>query len=131
MGRAYCWGNLGSASPTVVTPRAYATAPDFTVIASGAFHTCALTVDGTAYCWGDNSVGQLGDSTTVNRANPTLVSTSIKFKSISAGAGHTCGNAMDGSVACWGLNKAGELGDSVTTVTNRLTPRYIVLAVQP
>jgi alpha-tubulin suppressor-like RCC1 family protein len=59
------------------------------------------------------------------------VSTTIKFKSISAGVAHTCANAIDGSVACWGVNKAGELGDSVTTVTNRVTPRYIVLGVNP
>ena len=131
LGRTYCWGNLGTGSTSVVTPRTYATAPDFTAIAAGAFHTCALTADGTAYCWGDNSVGQLGDSTSIERPNPTLVSTNIKFKSISAGTGHTCGNALDGSVACWGFNKAGELGDSASTVTNRLTPRYIVLDVKP
>jgi alpha-tubulin suppressor-like RCC1 family protein len=131
LGRTYCWGNLGTGSTVVLSPRTYTTAPDFTQIAAGAFHTCGLTADGSAFCWGDNSVGQLGDSTLVERANPTAVSTKIKFKSISAGVGHTCGNAIDGSVACWGLNKAGELGDSATTVTNRLTPRYIVLDVTP
>ena len=131
LGRAYCWGNLGTGSPAILSPRTYTAAPDFSSIAAGAFHTCALTADGTAYCWGGNGFGQLGDSTFVERLNPTPVSTTIKFKAISAGGLHTCGSATDGSVACWGLNRAGELGDSATTVPNRLTPRFLILDVKP
>jgi hypothetical protein len=130
-GRVYCWGNLGTGSTAVSTPRTYASAPDFTSISLGAFHACALTADGTAYCWGDNTVGQLGDSTFVERPAPTAVSTSLKFTSISAGVGHTCGQTADRSVACWGVNRAGELGDSVSTAPFRPTPRFIVLDVVP
>lgn len=129
--KVYCWGNLGTGSTVVTAPRAYATAPDFKSITTGGGHACALTSDGSPYCWGANSFGQVGDSTIVERPNPTPVSTTLKFKTISGGFVHTCATTQDNSVACWGLNKAGELGDSVSVAPNRLTPRFIVLSVKP
>ena len=129
--KLYCWGDLGTGSRQVTAPRAYANAPDFKSLTTGGGHGCALTTDGSAYCWGANNFGQVGDSTAVERPNPTAVSTTLKFKSISAGYLHTCAMTADNSVACWGLNKSGELGDSASTVPNRLTPRFIVLSVKP
>jgi alpha-tubulin suppressor-like RCC1 family protein len=126
-GKAYCWGNLNGTTQT--KPQGYANAPTFTALSVGAAHACALTADGTAYCWGNNQYGQLGDSTTANRAEPTPVSGTMKFLSISAGYQHTCARTTDQSVACWGRNTAGELGDNTTA--GRSTPRYVVLGVTP
>jgi alpha-tubulin suppressor-like RCC1 family protein len=123
----YCWGILNGV--TQPKPQSYPNAPAFTTLTVGAAHACALTADGTAYCWGDNRAGQLGDSTTTNRAEPTAVAGAMKFRSISAGYLHTCARTTDESVACWGLNRAGELGDSTTA--GRSTPRYVVLGVTP
>jgi len=128
-GKAYCWGSISADLPKQVTPKDYPAAPVFSQLAVGGGHACALTADGSAYCWGDNRAGQLGDSSTVNRADPVAVKGGMKFKAISAGYEHTCAQTMDGAVACWGLNSVGELGDSVTGP--RMVPRYVVVGVNP
>src|SRR5229473_1669327 len=70
-GAAWCWGSddvgqLGTDSAPLVcydgvvghnyrcstVPVPVAGAPAFTSISAGGKHTCALTSDGTAYCWG-------------------------------------------------------------------------------
>src|SRR5205085_11779525 len=107
-GKVYCWGNLvggGSLVPLLND------APAFTSLTVGGGHACALTSDGTAYCWGANATGEVGDSTTANRAAPTRVVTTKKFALLTAGFAHTCGITVEGAVACWGLNRNGELGD--------------------
>jgi alpha-tubulin suppressor-like RCC1 family protein len=96
----------------------------------GGAHACGLTSDGSAFCWGNNSFGQLGDSTTIQRDVPTAVAGGLKFSALSAGYAHTCALAKpDGGVVCWGLNQAGELGNK--TVGSQLTPRFIILGVTP
>jgi alpha-tubulin suppressor-like RCC1 family protein len=127
-GKPYCWGAVQGIG-VVATPHGYDAAPVFVSLAVGSFHACALTGDGSAYCWGNNQFGQLGDSTTVSRTDPTRVVGGMKFKSIAAGVAHTCGITTDGSVACWGLNLAGELGDKTTAT--RSVPRFVVLGVTP
>jgi len=129
VGKVYCWGSVAGVNQNQTTPFAYASAPTFTSLSVGGTHACALTADGTAYCWGGNNAGQVGDSTTTVRAAPTKVAGGFKFVSISAGDIHTCGRLVDNSVLCWGLNRFGELGDSKASF--RVSPRYIVLGVNP
>src|SRR5262249_22563373 len=124
----YCWGAVQGVG-AVATPHAYDAAPVFVSLAVGSFHACALAADGTAYCWGDNEFGQLGDSTSVNRTNPTPVAGGLKFKSIAAGVAHTCGIVLNGALACWGTNLGGELGEK--TAGKELVPRFVVLGVNP
>jgi serine/threonine-protein kinase len=38
-------------------------------------HTCALSEAGSVYCWGSNDRGELGDGTTTDRLQPTLIGT--------------------------------------------------------
>jgi hypothetical protein len=83
-------------------------------------HKCVLLTDGTVQCWGDNSVGQLGDGTQTTRATPTLVSGLVDVVLISAGERSSCAVLRDGGVRCWGDNTAGQLGDGTTM--NRTTP---------
>jgi alpha-tubulin suppressor-like RCC1 family protein len=42
-------------------------------ITAGNKHTCALKADGTAFCWGANSAGQLGDNSKVDKSSPSPV----------------------------------------------------------
>ena len=90
-------------------------------IAAGANHTCAIAQDDTVWCWGDNAVGQLGNTDfTLNSAdsfsvNPIQVDASWGVKvphHIAAGVKHTCLLTQDGTVWCWGDNGFGELGSN-------------------
>lgn len=136
-GAAFCWGRAesgqlgvpvpsttcnasGGVFPCFKQPVAVRGGRTFTRLAAGAAHTCALTADGSAYCWGSNSHGQLGDGSTTNRAEPVAVATALKFTSIDAGAMHTCALTSAGAAWCWGRNNRGQLGDG--TSTGRVLP---------
>jgi alpha-tubulin suppressor-like RCC1 family protein len=42
-------------------------------VAAGSSHTCALATNGTLWCWGDNSYGQLGTGSGGSQLLPTRV----------------------------------------------------------
>ena len=120
-GAAYCWGNnsngrLGAGTnlaPKVTfsaQPVKVAGDKSFTSLTAGSGHTCALDAGGTAWCWGSNIYGQLGDNTESDRIGPVAVAGGLSFTSLSAGAYHTCGIASGGGAYCWGLNDYGQLG---------------------
>ncbi len=71
---------------------------------------CALALDKSAYCWGQNSMGQLGTGDSLFRANPTPVATDRRFASISVGRTHACGITTEGDPYCWGDGSEGRLG---------------------
>ena len=98
-----------AASPTV--PRNVSGELRFTTISAGAHHDCGLTAEGRAYCWGRNTTGQLGDSTTTDRAAPTPVAGEFTFRRISAGGQHTCAITTEDEPYCWGSNVHGQLGN--------------------
>jgi len=85
-------------------------------VAAGPAFTCALLVDGTVRCWGDNAAGQLGTGDTTARSVPAEVSLS-GVSAIGAGVGHACAVVGGGAVRCWGANASGQAtGISGTTV---------------
>ncbi len=90
-------------------------------MSGGGVHTCGVTTDNRAYCWGHNLFGQLGDGTTTDRLTPVAVAGTLRFRQVSARAGVTCGVTTDYRVYCWGNNSSGQLGDG-TQYTDRLTP---------
>ncbi len=99
-------------------------------IAAGMDHTCALTNDHRVVCWGLNSHGQLGDGTTANRTEPTVVSGVSGAVGIVAGAYHTCAWNALGAMWCWGYNYAGQIGDG-TYDNDRLTPVVVSTSASP
>ena len=78
---------------------------------SNAGSACGLTTAGEVYCWGANYNGQLGDGTTTDRHQPTIVSGSHDWAAVTAGRYHTCGLTKTGEAYCWGANNFGQLGN--------------------
>src|SRR2546422_957992 len=92
----------------------------FAAVSAGDYHTCGVTTAGTAYCWGDNTHGELGDGTGTDRTSPVAVEGGLTFASVSAGLAHTCGVTTGGAAYCWGYNADGQLGEG--TGTDRTSP---------
>ena len=68
----------------------------FRQLSTGDNHSCGVTTDSLAYCWGDNHYGQLGDGTTTSRLAPVAVRGGLRFRNVKAGSSHSCGIAGDG-----------------------------------
>ena len=56
-----------------VTFTAFTSVLTFAHVSAGGAHTCGVTTEGVAYCWGWNGFGQLGDGTTTTRTKPVAV----------------------------------------------------------
>jgi len=84
-------------------------------IAAGHSFGIALCNDSIANSWGENTNGQLGDSTLINRPDPVPVYGITGIIAIAGGASHTVALRSDSTVWAWGSNAHGQLGDSTTT----------------
>ena len=124
-GGAECWGyngdgELGNGTTTdsKVPVGVSSLSAGVTQVSAGGYHTCALTSDGGAHCWGANDFGELGDGTTTTSPTPvTVTGLDDGIQSIVAGGLHTCAITGAGGAQCWGYNRDGELGDG-TGVNN-------------
>lgn len=126
-GRTYGWGEnsdgqLGDGTTTASSrPVAVQTPPGVTFVAvsGGGQHSLALTADGRAYAWGDNSHRQLGDGTATSSGLPVAVQlpAGVTFTRVAAGNEHSLALGSDGRVYAWGDNSHGQLGDGTTTAS--------------
>ncbi|MGY1551577.1 RCC1 domain-containing protein [Microbacterium sp. A588] len=107
-GTAYAWGynNYGqrgdgktrdSSVPVRVQMPAEVT---FTQMSAGSGHSLAVTADGTAYAWGHNNYGQLGDGRRVDRETPVPVLTLTTVTGVSFG-GDSATNLVDNDDGSW------------------------------
>ena len=74
---------------------------------------------GSAWAWGYNSSGQLGNATTTNSSTPVQVSlpSGTTVTAIAGGSAHSLALTSSGQVLAWGYNADGELGNGITTTT--------------
>ncbi len=132
-GLAFCWGGntggqLGNGTatssnvPVAVSTTGVLSGKTLTQISTsgGSTTTCALSSIGAAYCWGTNSTGELGNSSTTSSSVPVAVSTTgvlsgVTLTQISTGQSSTCALSSAGAVYCWGLDSSGQLGNNSTT----------------
>jgi alpha-tubulin suppressor-like RCC1 family protein len=131
-GAAWCWGLNSSGQvgdgttgasrnvPTRVALPAGSVVRDLSV---GASHVCASTTSGTAYCWGANDSGQIGDGVIVSvRPTPIAVAlpAGLNAARVAAGSAHSCATTTIGIIYCWGANAEGQLGNGGIIATVRL-----------
>src|SRR5437667_9592647 len=75
--------------------------------AAGYSHTSVVAADGTAWAWGLNDNGQVGDGTTTQRVLPTSLSTLTTVSAIADGSSHSLAVKSNGTVWAWGYNSNG------------------------
>ena len=133
-GSTYCWGQNpsgqlgdGSFGATRNVPQPVSGGFTFTRITSGTSHSCGLTSAGTAFCWGGNGSGQIGDGSTTQRTTPTVVTGGHTFQAIGAGDTFSCGLRTDGRVYCWGA--IGGAAANPTPFTYSTAPTFVALSV--
>jgi alpha-tubulin suppressor-like RCC1 family protein len=118
------------------TSFAQTSAGRYTSVSAGACHTCALTDDGRAMCWGNNAMAQIGLGGEIVRnalpgcltrredqernqstrqiygvkvppvLKPSTVVGINNVKAIAAGYEHTCAKDANDNVLCWGKDTA-------------------------
>jgi alpha-tubulin suppressor-like RCC1 family protein len=128
-GSAYCWGSnafgqVGNNTTSDESPVAQVQGlpAGVTAIATGgngrnnSDHACAI-VNGSAYCWGHNNVGQLGNNSQKNSSVPVQVSgLTSGVTDIDVDDYHSCA-IVNGSVYCWGANGYGQLGNDLSKLS--------------
>jgi alpha-tubulin suppressor-like RCC1 family protein len=88
---------------------------DWCQVSAGQCHSLAVRQSGTAWAWGENSAGQLGDNTTANKSSPvSVVGGFCDWCQVSAGKTHSLAVRQNGTAWAWGLNGCGTLGDNTT-----------------
>ncbi|MFL5463583.1 MAG: invasin domain 3-containing protein [Gemmatimonadaceae bacterium] len=131
-GDMYCWGvswfgvlgngSFGNLSPGP-TPTLVAGGHQWTEVATGMYHVCAVASGGSVFCWGGGDSGQLGNGnfghgSADNVAIPTPISGAGAYGSISIGImGGACTTTLTKAAMCWGANVDGRLGNGTETLS--------------
>ena len=131
-GGAWAWGlnsngQLGDGTATAKSSPVSVVGgfSDWTQLSAGGVHSLGLRANGSAWAWGSNTSGRLGDNTTVSKSSPvSVVGGFSDWTQLSAGDSHSLGLHADGGAWAWGLNTNGRLGDGTTTA--RSSPVSVV-----
>ena len=121
-----CWGGFYgttdppgedcNGAPCFRSPQVIPAVQDPIALVGGGGFSCALLVDGSARCWGQNPWGQLGNGATTSL--PDIVEPMPQrvpldgVRILAAGNAHTCAGTSD-AVYCWGQNQYGQLGNDL------------------
>lgn len=116
-GTVKCWGDdssgqlgdgvisIGGRVPVDVQEVSGATA-----IGAGGAQSCAVIAGGGVKCWGEGTLGQLGNGSTDDSVAPVDVSGISGATRLTVGGAHSCVLVAAGAVKCWGYGRTGELG---------------------
>jgi len=139
-GKAYCWGlgdngqlgigaNPGDDFPLAVDISTISGKISWMQISSGMEHSCGVTSDNSAYCWGQQQYGKLGNDLAAieDIESPVLVLGSKAFTKVVAGYSSTCGLTTVGKIWCWGNDAKGQLGNDNSDSSDKKSPVAIDL----
>ena len=136
-GAGYCWGtglngrlgNGGLADDSTPVPvnggltfAMISTSRDAELQPVSDGFACGLTTTGTAYCWGRDGEGELGDSGSLDQRSPVPVAGGHTFATLSVGARHACAVTSNGAAFCWGKGTSGQLGNGAAVGSNVPVP---------
>ena len=89
---------------------------------SEGYTSAAITEDGELYCWGNNSVGTVGNGTFINQLTPVKILEDVREVFLSSGT--SIAITTNGDLYCWGFNIWGQVGNGTTI--NQSTPIKIL-----
>lgn len=128
-----CWGanifaqlGIGSTGGYRDTPSSLSGGGAWKQVATGFSHSCGIKTDDTAWCWGDDSTGQLGNGATAGtQTAPSAVSGGDTWKKLTASSSYmTCGIKTNDTLWCWGADTTGQLGNGAIA-GNQISPVQI------
>jgi hypothetical protein len=131
-GTAWAWGcnGNGQLGDNTVTSRSSPVSvvggfTDWCQISASYRHSLALRQNGTAWAWGLNDPGRLGDDTIVSKRSPvSVVGGFTDWCQIRAGGTFSLALRTNGTAWAWGCGTQGRLGDN--TITNKSSPVSVV-----
>jgi alpha-tubulin suppressor-like RCC1 family protein len=120
-GQALCWGRndngqLGNGKlfPLNAPGTVRQGTVHYAAIGTGRHHSCGVSAAGSAYCWGWNEYGQIGDGTFTRQTLPVAVQQGTStYVELDGGEIHTCARTASGVAWCWGIDENGQLGDGI------------------
>jgi len=130
-GSVWCWGDnaqgqcgANTSGDSYSSPVAVVGSHSFIEVMLGGGATSAntsalgLKADGSVWCWGDNTLGNLGDGTTTDRSSPVAVIGNHSFNHITSGTTANGAIKANGEMWLWGSNNSGRLGNNSTDTTS-------------
>ena len=112
-GKTFAWGDWNDGNHN--TPVPVGNLPYIVDVSVGCYFYLALAGSKSAFAWGRNSHGQLGDYSTIHRGIPVGVWDVYNIATVSAGYDHSLALDTNGYVHAWGSNWVGQLGDGTQT----------------
>jgi alpha-tubulin suppressor-like RCC1 family protein len=123
-GTLWCWGlntsgqlGINSTSSKTEGPVQVGIVATWKLVAADSTHSCATRTDGTLWCWGLNSSGQVGINSVVTPQKVPVqeFTGNATWDDVQTGDAFTCATRTGGTLWCWGLNSTGQIGIGNTT----------------
>jgi alpha-tubulin suppressor-like RCC1 family protein len=118
-GTLWCWGSdaseqlgNGVTAGNQVSPTQVTDAGPWSQVAVGVTVTCGIKTDNTAWCWGSDASGQIGNGATAGTQNaPVAVVGGYQWQKLAAGGSTVCGITNANDLLCWGSDSHGQMGN--------------------